>query len=179
MSMTLRTILFIAPHLWMKSGWIMKVVNKVKMSYVVNALEMMFEFVLETNPQGRKRQLRLVPPPSPLLLFLEVMALSFPIPRMILWSSLGPQNQREVLVVITMPTMIMTVFLPQFKFPRELHQLYQILIMDLVGLHVRRNLLIGLFLGQIIFETLFPIMFGSRVRMVGWRDLISGPFDGV
>jgi hypothetical protein len=175
--MTLRTILFIAPHLWMKSGWMKKVVDKVEMSYVVNVLEMMLEFVLETNPRGRKCQLRLVPPP--LLLFLEVMALSFPIPRMILRSSLGPQNQREVLVLITTPTMMMTVFLPQFKFLRELHQLHHILMLDLVGLHVRRNLLIGLFLGQITFETLVPIMFGSRVRMVGWRDLISGHFDEV
>ena len=92
MSMTLRTILLIAPHLWMKSGWMKKVVDKVEMSYVVNALKMMLEFVLETNPRGRKRQLQLVP--SPLLLFLEVMALSFPILRIILRSSLGPQNQR-------------------------------------------------------------------------------------
>ena len=40
---------FIAPHLWMKSGWMKKVVDKVEMSYVVNVLEIMLEFVLETN----------------------------------------------------------------------------------------------------------------------------------
>jgi hypothetical protein len=164
--MTLRKILFITPHLWMKSGWMKKVIDKVEMSYVVNVLKMMLELVLETNPRGIKHQLQLVPPP--LLLFLEVMALSFPIPRMILWSSLGTQNQREILMIITTPSlMMMTVFLPQSKFLRELHQLHQILFMDLVGPHVRRNLLIGLFLGRITFETLFPIMFGSRVQMVG------------
>jgi len=164
MSMTLRTILFIAPHLWMKSGWMKKVVEKVEMSYVVNELEMMLEFVLETNPRGRKRQLQLVSPP--LLLCLEVMALSFPIPRMILWSSLEPQNQREVLEETTTSVMMMTIFLPQSKFLREPHRMHLILLMDLVGPHVRRNLLIGMSLVRITSVTLVPIMFGSWVRVV-------------
>jgi hypothetical protein len=66
-----RKILFIAPHLWMNYGWMKKVVDKVKMSYIVNMLKMMLKFVLDTDPQGRKCQLRLLPPP--LLLFLEVI----------------------------------------------------------------------------------------------------------
>jgi hypothetical protein len=76
-------------------------------------------------------------------------------------------------------SMIMTTFLLQCKFLRELRQLHLILMMDLDDLLVRRNLSIGLSLVLRISVTLVPIMFGSQVRMVVWRDLISGLFDGV
>ena len=90
-----------------------KVADRVAMSYVVNILEMMLKFVLKKNPRGRKllSLFRVVPPP--LLLFLEVMAQSFLTVRMILLLVLCSQNQREVLG-ITMPMMVMPVFLPQY-----------------------------------------------------------------
>jgi hypothetical protein len=82
---------------------------------------------------------RLAPPL--LLLFLEVMAQLFLIVRMILLSSLGPQNQREVLVITTpMIMMMMAVFLPQLTFLRELHLLNPTLMLVLVGRVVRGNL---------------------------------------
>ena len=137
-----RTILFIAPHLWMRFGWMMRVVVRVEMSFVVNALAMMLKCMLETEQQGRELQpqLRRLAPPL-LLLFLEVMAQLFLIVRMILLSSLGPQNQREVLVITTpMIMMMMAVFLPQLTFLRELHQLHPTLMLVLVGRVVRGNL---------------------------------------
>ncbi len=139
-----RTILFIAPHLWMRFGWMMRVVVRVEMSFIVNALAMMLKCVLETEPQGRElqphlRRLAL----SLLLLFLEVMAQLFLIVRMILLSSLVPQNQSEVLVITT-PTiiMMMAVFLPQLTFLRELHQLHPTLMLVLVSRVIRGNLAI-------------------------------------
>jgi hypothetical protein len=120
----------------------MRVVVRVEMSFVVNALAMMLKCVLETEQQGRELQpqLRRLAPPL-LLLFLEVMAQLFLIVRMILLSSLGPQNQREVLV-ITMPMimMMMAVFLPQLTFPRELYLLNPTLMLVLVGRVIRGNL---------------------------------------
>ena len=52
--MMLRTISFIAPHHWMTSGWMMKVADKVEMSFAVSELEMMLEFEIERGLQGRK-----------------------------------------------------------------------------------------------------------------------------
>jgi hypothetical protein len=112
------------------------------MSFVVNALAMMLKCVLETEQQGRELQpqLQRLAPPL-LLLFLEVMAQLFLIVRMILLSSLGPQNQREVLVITTpMIMMMMAVFLPQSTFLRELHLLNPTLMLVLVGRVVRGNL---------------------------------------
>ena len=42
------------PHHWMKSGWMMKVADKVEMSYAVRKLEMMLKFEIERGLQGRK-----------------------------------------------------------------------------------------------------------------------------
>jgi hypothetical protein len=126
----------------MRFGWMMRVVVRVEMSFVVNALAMMLKCVLETEQQGRELQpqLRRLAPPL-LLLFLEVMAQLFLIVRMILLSSLGPQNQREVLVITTpMIMMMMAVFLPQLTFLRELHLLNPTLMLVLVGRVVRGNL---------------------------------------
>jgi hypothetical protein len=112
------------------------------MSYVVNALAMILKCMLETEQQGRELQpqLRRLTPPL-LLLTLEVMAQLFPIVRMILWSSLVPQNQREVLVITTpMIIMMMAVFLPQLTFLRELHQLHPTLMLVLVSRVDRGNL---------------------------------------
>jgi hypothetical protein len=162
----------------MRSGWIKKVADKVEMSYVGNALAMILKCVLETEPQGieLQPQLQRLAPPL-LLLTLEGMAQLFPIVRMILWSSLVPQNQREVLVITTPMMMMMAVFLSQLTFLRELHQLHLTFMLVLVGRVVRGNLLIGLSLVQITLETLVLIMFGGRVWMVSWRDSISGPSD--
>jgi hypothetical protein len=107
------------------------------------------------------------------------MALLFPIQRMILPSILGPHNQREVLGETTTSIMMMTVFLLQSKLLRELHRTHLILLMVLVGLHVRRNPWIGMSLGPTTFATLVPTMFGKLVRVVVWQSLISGPSDGV
>jgi hypothetical protein len=54
MSMMLKTISFTAPHHWMKSGWMMKVADKVEMNFAVSELEMMLEFEIERGLQGRK-----------------------------------------------------------------------------------------------------------------------------
>ncbi len=54
MSMMLRTILFIAPHHWMKSGWMMKVADKVEMSFAISELEMMLGFEIKRGLRGRK-----------------------------------------------------------------------------------------------------------------------------
>ena len=54
MSMMLRTTLFIAPRHWMKSDWMMKVADKVEMSFAVNELEMMLRFEIERGLLGRK-----------------------------------------------------------------------------------------------------------------------------
>ena len=48
MSMMRRSILFIVLHLWIRSGWMKKVVDKVEMSYIVNVLAMILKCVLET-----------------------------------------------------------------------------------------------------------------------------------
>jgi hypothetical protein len=126
----------------MRFGWMMRVVVRVEMSFVVNALAMMLKCALETEQLGRElqSQLRRLAPPL-LLLFLEVMAQLFLIVRMILLSSPVPHNQREVLV-ITMPMiiMMMAVFLPKLTFLRELHQLHPTLMLVLVGRVVRGNL---------------------------------------
>ena len=142
MNKTQRTIVFIAPHLWMRFGWMMRVVVRVEMSFVVNALALMLKCVLETEPQGGELQpqLRRLAPPL-LLLFLEVMAQLSLIMRMILPSRLVPQNQREVLVITTpMIIMTMAVFLPQLTFLRELHHLHPTLMLVLVGRVIRGNL---------------------------------------
>ncbi len=68
------------PHHWMKSGWMMKVADKVEMSFAVSELEMMLGFEIERGLQGRKCLLQFQ-------LILLVMVLSFPILRMILWLS--------------------------------------------------------------------------------------------
>ncbi len=44
-----KTILFIPPHLWMRFGWMMRVVVRVEMSFVVNALKMMLKCMLKTK----------------------------------------------------------------------------------------------------------------------------------
>ncbi len=137
-----KTILFIALHLWMRFGWMMRVIVRVEMSFVINALAMMLKCVLETEQRGRELQpqLQRLAPPL-LLLFLEVMTQLFLIVRMILLSSPVPQNQREVLVITTpMIIMMMAVFLPKLTFPRELHQLHPTLMLVLVGWVVRGNL---------------------------------------
>jgi hypothetical protein len=126
----------------MRFGWMMRVVIRVEMSFVVNALAMMLKCVLETEPWGRELQpqLQRLAPPL-LLLLLEVMVQLFLIVRMILLSSLVPQNQREVLVIMTpMIIMMMAVFLPQLTFLRELHQLHPTLMLVLVGRVNRGNL---------------------------------------
>jgi hypothetical protein len=120
----------------------MRVVVRVEMSFVVNALAMMLKCVLETEQQGRELQpqLQRLAPPL-LLLFLEVMAQLFLIVRMILLTSLGPQNQREVLAITTpIIMMMMAAFLPQLTFLRELHLLNPTLMLVLVGRVVRGNL---------------------------------------
>ena len=142
MNTTQRIILFITPHLWMRFGWMMRVVVRVEMSFVVNALSMMLKCVLETEPRGRELQpqLQRLAPPL-LLLFLEVIAQLFLIVRMILLLSPVPQNQREVLVIMSpMIMMMMAVFLPQLTFLRELHLLNPTLMLVLVGRVVRGNL---------------------------------------
>ncbi len=80
----------------------MRVVVRVEMSFVVNALAIMLKCMLETEQRGRELQpqLRRLAPPL-LLLFLEVVAQLFLIVRMILLLSPVPQNQREVLVITT------------------------------------------------------------------------------
>ncbi len=137
-----KTILFIAPHLWMRFGWMMRVVVRVEMSFFVNALAMMLKCVLETEQRGRELQpqLQRLAPPL-LLLFAELMAQLFLIVRMILLSSPVPQNQREVLVITTpMIMMMMAVFLPKLTFLRELHQLHPTLMLVLVSRVIRGNL---------------------------------------
>jgi hypothetical protein len=137
-----KTILFIYPHLWMRFGWMMRVVVRVEMSFVVNALAMMLKCMLETEQQRRELQpqlQRLAPPLQ--LLFLEVMSQLFLIVRMILLLSPVPQNQREVLVITTpMIIMMMAVFLHKLTFLRELHQLHPTLMLVLTGQAVRGNL---------------------------------------
>ena len=158
----------------------MRVVYRVEMSVAANVLAMMPRCVQKTEPQGSELQphlLRWLALPL-LLQFLEVMAQLFLIVMMILWSSLVPKNQREVLVIMTpIMMMMMAVFVPQLTFLRELHQLHLTFMLVLFGRVVRGKLLIGLSLVQRTSENLITNMFLGRIWMVSWRDSISGPFN--